>query len=173
MLLDERALLNSFERSTAAKSIHHIVEQLARSRGSKGFVRIYRAIPRNHFPLCAGPARHTFRCRTRLAGTERSAVPSIVGFESENDLHGAPSFLDRFAAAATVQCRQQHRVRRCAAQRWDWSGRRRDNRSFRSCARSREHEPNRDAADASGQSSDDNAPSHNIFPTARPVVCNA
>ena len=66
MLLDERALIGGFERGAAAEPIHYIVEQLARTRGAEAFIRIYSAVPRDHFPLSIVPAGHAFRSCIRL-----------------------------------------------------------------------------------------------------------
>ena len=107
MLLDERALIGRFERSAAAEPIHYIVEELARSRGPKAFIRIYSAVPRNHFPLPAVAAGHPFRSYSCVVRTERTTVPAIVGLEREDDSRRAASLLDRFAAFAAVQCREQ------------------------------------------------------------------
>ena len=107
MLLDERALIGRFERSAATESIHHVVEELARARGPKAFIRIYSAVPRNDFPLSAIPASHTFCSRAGLVRTESAAVPSVVGLEREDDPCRAASFLDRFAALAVVQGSEQ------------------------------------------------------------------
>jgi len=94
VLLDERALICRLECSAAAESIHHVVEELARARGPKAFIRIYSAVPRDHFPLSIVPAGHAFRSCIRLMRTERAAVSSVVRLEREDDLRGAPSLVE-------------------------------------------------------------------------------
>ena len=152
MPLDELALLGSFERSAATESIHRIIEQLARARSSKAFIRVYGAVPRNDFPLATLPASHAFRGRPGLVRAKRSAVPSIVCLEREDNSGRALSLLNRFAALAIVQCREQQRARIRSAQQRSLSSH--QSRHLRCPLRARDHESDDHAADAGGQRSD-------------------
>ena len=153
MSLDQRALLDDFQRCAATESINHIIEQLARPRAF-AFVRIDGAVPRNHLPLRAAPARDTFGGCAGIARTESATVPSVIGLEREHDLYRAvPS-----AAALPLSLFSNAPINRVLdAPLSTGDGEEMEGTqlpTLQVLLRSRRREPDKDAADARDQRSD-------------------